>query len=115
MEEMKTWAKGLEAIKKLNFCGCGCRELGYKALLETLKAYQQGGDRRKWAEDRGGNWGGEGNGYDYLILYLLDAAGVMEHGGSVGGSWPNGEGEAIITFLEEWGCDPDNWPESDEF
>ena len=118
MEAMEAWAEGLKGIKNLNFCGCGDPDSGYAALLETLKAHDEGGERRKWAEARGGSWEEvqcKGNGYDYLILYFLDANGLMEHGGSVGGGWLTKKGKSVRIFLEEWGTDSDEWPEDKEF
>ncbi len=115
IEGMEAWAEGLAGIEKLDWCGCGSPSEGYAALLETLQSYHTNGDRRKWSEARGGNWSGDGNGYDYLILYFLNAHHLMEHGGSVGGSWLTKKGESVLRFLEEWGTDPDEWPSMNEF
>lgn len=123
MDAMKVWAEGLKGIQSLKWCGCGNPDEGYEALLETLRAHSVCGpnedgtpsERQKWAEARGGNWHGPGNGYDYLILYFLDANGLMEHGGNVGGGWLTAKGEAVKLFLEEWGTDSDEWPNLDEF
>jgi len=115
MEAMQAWKEGLQGIRSLDFCGCGNPDEGYDALLETLRAYDEGGDRKAWAYARGGNWEGPGSGYDMLILYFLNAHGLMEHGGSVGGSWLTDKGKKVRAFLEEWGTDPDDWPNDDEF
>lgn len=115
IEGMEAWAAGLMGIQSLDFCGCGNPSEGYDALLETLKAYHTDGDRKKWAEARGGNWSGPGNGYDYMILYFLNAHDLMEHGGSVGGSWLTQKGQSVLRFLEEWGTDPDEWPSMTDF
>ncbi len=111
---MEAWAAGLTGIQSLDFCGCGNPCEGYDALLDTLSSYSTG-DRQKWAEARGGNWSGAGNGYDFLILYFLNAHDMMEHGGSVGGSWLTKKGKAVKLFLEEWGTDPGEWPDMHEF
>ena len=117
--------KGLEAIREMKFCCCGNPDEGFAALLESLKirdsgdgseaAWKERAERIKtWAYKLGGNYEARGSGYDFLLLYFMDAAGLLEHGGSVGGSWLSDKGKAVLAFLEHYGTDPDEWPDPEE-
>jgi hypothetical protein len=86
----------------LRFCGCGNPEEAYALVrdLLTLAPFHQ--DWRKVAGRIGGNDGDDGP--YYLILYMLDAAGLIEHGGSVGGSWLTAKGVHYLDLMKrhEW-------------
>ena len=44
-----------------------------------------------------------------FILHQLDAWGLTEHGGSVGGCWLNDFGGEVLDSLIIHGCDPGQW------
>ncbi len=116
MENEKLQKEGLQAIHSLNFCGCGDPSDAYSALLETLKVHNA--PENQTLEERitiRENWNKKLDIYNYLILYFIDAAGLTEHGGSVGGCWLTQKGQAVVAFLEEWGTEPDEWPELEDF
>lgn len=80
------------------FCGCGNPGAVWQVILDEL-ARCEGGTGKKWPE----------TGHEYLAAYVVDYAGMTEHGGSVGGAWLTPEGEEALKFLREWGAD---WSES---
>ncbi len=117
-------AKGLAVLRGLEFCGCGCSAQAYSALLEALQVHDGGKGRpqtweqrctasREWARRLCGDVEGPGPGYDYLILYFLDAANLIWHGSNVTGCWLSDRGKAVVAFLEAYGTEPDNWPATD--
>jgi hypothetical protein len=69
----------------LKFCGCGDPEAAYSLVRDILNLAPFYDD---WKAVR--DLFGEGpasEGAYYLVLYLIDGAGLIEHGGSIGGSW----------------------------
>lgn len=111
-KELDDWMKGLAKLKSLKFCNCGNPEEGYAALRDTLAAYDNDEAVGGWEGrcERTDKWWKErGDGYAHLLLYFIDTAGLLEHGGSVGGSWLSEEGKLVLAFLRQWGVDPDGW------
>lgn len=98
---------------RLKFCGCGqpeqvmrrmkdvmrCMANRSNALPASLEAYSILTDEL-WEK------AGPDNISRYLLLYILDAAGLEEHGGSVPG-WLTEDGEELLTFLEN--TPEENW------
>lgn len=114
--ELEAWRKAQAKIKAMRFCGCGNPDDAYGALRDTLDAYDNDEARGGWdgRVQRTKDWWAKlGDGYAHLLLYFIDAAGLLEHGGSVGGSWLSEDGKLVLGFLRQWGVDPDEWPETE--
>ena len=116
MENEKLQKEGLQAIHSLNICCCGNPSDAYDALLETLKVHnapeEQTMEERKTIRE---NWNKKLGNYNLLVLYFIATAELTMHGGSVGGCWLSQKGKAVVAFLEEWGTEPDEWPELEDF
>lgn len=82
---------------KLNFCGCGDPVSAVKALLAVMDALAER-QKSDWKNDRVEGTLPDGA-WSLIPLYVLDAAGLTEHGGSVTGSWLTPEGEALRNWL----------------
>lgn len=104
----------LEGI--MGFCGCGrpdlANEIIFKALLhiEDLEKIRDANFNRpgadpKWKEDLDG-WNARGLeifgnlGTETIVYYVLDKAGLIEHGGSVPG-WLSELGEEVLKELRK--------------
>lgn len=109
---------GFKKLYGLGFCGCGNPDTAYEALRDTLACFDAGdisdGDWKARCERVDAWFKERGEGYSYLLLYFIDAAGLLEHGGSVGGSWLTEEGKNVLAVLRDWGTDPDEWPSLEE-
>jgi len=114
----------------LKFCGCGDPESVYELVRDLLGLFQERSDA--WERDRQehppfgqagsdparGIWQqikdliGGGDGTYYAVLYWLDGSGMIEHGGSVAGSWLTQKGQYYLSLMRmhEW----DDGPGSDE-
>jgi hypothetical protein len=101
-----------QLLADLNFCGCGDQVALYTALRCLLELHDCGDPgteiyerktkaRKEWLD--ASNW-------HYLLAFLLDNAGFTEHGSLIDFQWLNSEGEAVLAFLNEQGCDPKKWP-----
>lgn len=86
----------------LKLCGCGCPEDAYNFCREVLIAF----DRRPF-DDREKPWVDAEDSVKALIIkspdvaahvisHLLTNLKLLEHGGSVGGSWLTKDGERIV-------------------
>ena len=42
---------------------------------------------------------------------FLDSICLIEHGTGIGSAWITKRGEILLSFLEEYGTDPDKWPD----
>jgi hypothetical protein len=112
-----------ELWDKWNFCGCGCPEVACEFLRDALRLIKQRSDENSGGlaaenmERYKANWDkiaaflGEKDrpGMYWLFLYWLDAQGLIEHGGNVGGGWLTEHGREVLAILEQ-GCDPADWP-----
>jgi hypothetical protein len=75
-----------------HFCGCGLPEAALcslLALLELARPYSLD-EQRALIPDEG---------VRYLVLYMLDHYGLIEHGVSVDGAWPTDVGKALLKQL----------------
>jgi hypothetical protein len=103
-------------------CGCGSPETVAGFVRDVLTAY-----RERWAstdkldmfklEDRPAMkaaWDAHdatiavllpSDGVRYFVLYLLNHWELLEHGGSVGGSWLTDKGKAMLVALDAEACD----------
>jgi len=101
-----------DLCRKFNICGCGQPDKALELILEVLTLiyrrstiktleYEQY-DRELKAllpDDR----------VRYCMLYFIDSSGVIEHGGSVGGSWIDwGDGEKWFRKLQQYFGAPQN-------
>lgn len=103
--------------KGLGFCGCGDPREASEAIRNLLDAYDRKAhpwpnaapfDEVAWAPWRderrkleaealpAGAWG-------QIALYWLTTCGLLEHGGSVSGSWLTPQGEEVLVALREHG------------
>ena len=113
----------------MKFCGCGDPESVYELtrdLLELLRERWEEGaepqpqgpaseelaahegvkitfDWRGWKQRFRDRIGG-GDGTYYAVLYWLDGSGLIEHGGSVSGSWLTLKGKHYLSLMQahEW-------------
>lgn len=106
---------------KMNFCGCGNPEAVLIRMRDTMRAMKNRSDY--WRSKRGvpmfyddpetkrlcqeiNSSAGSDDASRYMTFYLLDAAGIEEHGGAVPG-WLTEYGETILEFME--GHEPSEW------
>lgn len=89
------------------FCGCGCPEHVLQHIRTALTAM-----KLRW-EDKSIDYqkemaaiGHPNNPLYYMTCYLMDVAGLTEHGGAVPG-WPTKKGLELLKFLDE--TDEDDW------
>lgn len=112
-------------FNKLGICGCGdpVSVLEFvRIALDLLKRRStttgdstSAGDAnwRTVSEDIESHFsrGQDGDSPLYWIAwYFIDRAGLIEHGGSVPGSWLTPLGWAYLDYLNEHGTDHDAWP-----
>lgn len=85
-----------QVTSDLGFCGCGSPEEAFwlvRDLLRLCPFYEN----RQAVQARLPDLGVE-----MLVLYTIDHAGLIEHGGSVGGSWITEKGQRLLDLLERW-------------
>ena len=85
-------------FEELKFCGCGDPEgvqTWLQRVLETLKGEPFVGWPARQQVLRS-----DPDASDLFVLYVLDAMGLTEHGGSVGGSWLTDKGRKFLADLE---------------
>lgn len=89
--------------EELNWCGCGCPGEVLTFMRDVLQAIN----------NRSENWTDETNAKIFELvprdtalgtsyLYMLDAHGLLEHGGSIGGSWLTDKGKDILKMLNSY-------------
>lgn len=95
----------------INLCGCGNPEATYEAIRRLLNIRNDWHkDKIKYDEiieryekelhvnrDSEIQWG-----LLQFMLYQLDSCGILEHGGSISGSWLTKEGDMFLTVLNAW-------------
>lgn len=94
----------------IGFCGCGDPESAYDTIGMILALI-----RCKWEDpekQEHAHWKacgelirdqtGTTDGAFYLVLYALDHAGLLEHGGSVGGSWLTRKGSHYLDLMNTY-------------
>jgi hypothetical protein len=82
----------------LHLCGCGCPEDAYNFCRDVLATFDRRGDR-DWvnAEDAVKKIILERpDDAAHVISHLLSHMNLLEHGGSVGGSWLTDDGARIV-------------------
>jgi len=86
-----------EGIAKVSavFCGCGRPQDAWKTVHDYLERFGRC-DLRKPELNTG---------EAYITAYLLSHLGLIEHGGSVGGSWTTPLGVGAAAFLREHGSE----------
>ena len=86
----------------LGLCGCGNPEnnlLHIKELLKYVESKNTFPDYESWVNDGVLKFGSK-NAIDFS-LYTLDKHELIEHGGSVGGSWLSSNGKYLLEDLEK--------------
>lgn len=82
------------------FCGCGMPNAACGALLRFLSLHERSDDSWERQRKERDQWIPD-DGLQMLVLYLIDSLGLLEHGGSVGGSWLTDKGAAVLARLRE--------------
>lgn len=89
--------------EKFSFCGCGCPEDAYDLIRNILQLcplyenWESGtSNGAKVQEILGGI-----DGTFYLVLYAIDSLDLIEHGGSIGGSWLTQKGEYYLPLMRK--------------
>lgn len=88
------WAFGV-IYDRLHFCGCGLPEEALRLVTDllTLAPWHDAGNAV------GERIGGE-DGTRHLVMYLIDGAGLIEHGGSITGSWLTDDGVRFLNAMQ---------------
>jgi hypothetical protein len=99
---------------KLKLCGCGDPDLVREfivSLLTSGKPWQEGGDVKptNTAETEALILANP-EAAALLIMYMLDAHELTEHGGSVGGSWLTERGKQVAKVFSAEKVDEDDEP-----
>jgi hypothetical protein len=81
---------GLLSERGLRWCGCADPEAFLRRLESYLSVVAASRERLKAAV-----WPSQDAGDQMAWLYMLDAAGLTEHGGSVGACWLTGPGSEL--------------------
>lgn len=107
----------------LNWCGCGNPEEALGLMRDVLRLFKERSDANRlptpahffvpdvasFLNDRAEGWRLVTQKIDDLLgdgplglsyLYMLDALGLTEHGGYVGGCWLTAEGERVLALLD---------------
>lgn len=91
----------------LNWCGCGNPELAQEVVLRYLKIQNDWHKSKEDSEKLSAKYKrifGVYSIYDNPLLltlaYSLDAAGLTEHGSSIGSAWLTDDGEKFLYLLE---------------
>lgn len=77
------------------WCGCGCPEEAWRVVRDVL-ALCPLYENRDALEQMLPN-----DGVQMIVLGLLDRLELIEHGGSIGGSWLTPKGEAALSALNK--------------
>jgi hypothetical protein len=87
-------------FEELKFCGCGDPEGTQDWLQRVLTSLK--GSPDPWVDwaDRVAVLNSDLDAMRYFVLYVLDAMGLTEHGGSVGGAWLTAKGRKFLVELE---------------
>jgi hypothetical protein len=87
-----------------NYCGCGMPNETLRYIFSVLSIIEErssaGLVRRTQLFRELDDHMGAGSGGNQFILYALDAAGLLEHGGSIGGAWLSDVGRELLEFLK---------------
>lgn len=88
-------------IERMGMCGCGS-DAKWEAVRNVLR-FAQARALQKFEDDN--------DPYGELILHILDNKKLLDHGTNISGSWLTDDGILLLRFLENHGCDSDNWPD----
>jgi hypothetical protein len=77
-----------------SFCGCGNPDGVYELVRDILDLAPFYEDPGKVRELIGGS-----DATYYAVLYFIDRSGLIEHGGSVGGSWLSEKGKHYLPLM----------------
>lgn len=79
-----------------DICGCGEPELAENFLIRILERFEVENPNGRMLEtlipDEGTMW---------FCLYMLDALGLIDHGGTVSNGWLTDEGKAFLALHRE--------------
>ena len=88
---------------EMNWCGCGMPEnsaILIRDILRLLPLYDHHEEFKELIQPEAAA---------YIILYQMDAANLIEHGGTVGGAWITPFGQSVLELLngirteKDWG------------
>lgn len=99
-----TWGSAASALTMgvFDLCGCGYADDRGQDFVDVLKAVRDRWDTTEEAKGQPTKMPERiGQMYGELILNLLDSAELVQHGGSVGGSWLTDLGRAWLAAIEE--------------
>lgn len=94
IEEFPHLEAAAEAMEMVS-CSCGSPEDVWETILTILNMLNSG-NRKKLYDTSDYQ-----SGLTQIALYAMENAGLVEHGGSVFGSWPTKLGEEVIELLEK--------------
>ena len=105
--------------KTLKWCGCGNPENALAFMRDVMEVMRKRSEENMaespFVSHGDSNWMKRTRELDAMLgdgalglsyLYVLDAHGLTEHGGSIGGSWLTHEGERVLALLKS--CDIDD-------
>ena len=87
--------------EKLHWCGCGAPNMAKEVIRDYLEVVKVKFDSNADFEEK---FGVKFVYDDKLLLclaYTLDAAGLTDHGSSIGGSWLTDEGKMFLWLLKQ--------------
>lgn len=91
----------LRWFEELKFCGCGNPDGAREYIAKILRAIKDRSDS-DWATDSvAAAIKGDAESAMWLILYVFDAMGLLEHGGNVSGSWLTDKGKQLLAELDK--------------
>lgn len=86
-------------LDRLPLCGCGCPDTVLELYRDVIAMASTQQRAFGWGEsmaDKSMAW---------LAMYVLDKAGLTEHGGGITGAWPTEDGNRVLAFLRATNCD----------
>jgi hypothetical protein len=100
----------------LRFCGCGDPESVYDLVRDLLGLFERKSEELGKIEPGASTWSGAydevqaisqqiadriggGDGVYYAVLYLIDGAGLLEHGTSIRTSWLTAKGKHYLSLM----------------
>jgi hypothetical protein len=92
----------------LMFCGCGDPDSAWETVREYLECYEKWGIacHDGTCIDIAASYQPKlETGADWIVAYVLDHAGLTEHGSNVRGAWLTEGGDEALAFLKAWGDD----------
>lgn len=84
----------LRCFQQMYFCGCGNPEAASGALMRILATFEPDKISYKLHDELMPDAG-----IQMLMLYFIDHARLIEHGGSVSSSWLTALGEGVLSAL----------------